>query len=105
MEILSSVADVLRTPADDGQSWAQLLPRILTHFQEFVKRCVQLCTKNILAQVWILAPEAPLSKIAEEADSQEYIDAVERMEPKVEDLANRIIDNLNIVISSPDDDA
>ena len=44
-----SVADVLRTPADDGQSWAQLIPRILTHFQEFVKRCAQLCTKNILA--------------------------------------------------------
>ena len=46
-----------------------------------------------------------MSKIAKEADSQEYIDAVERMEPKVEDLANRIVDNLNIVISSPDDDA
>ena len=44
-----SVADVLRTPADDGQSWAQLIPQILTHFQEFVKRCAQLCTKNVLA--------------------------------------------------------
>ena len=100
-----SVADVLRTPADDGQSWAQLLHQILTRFQEFVKRCAQLCTKNVLAQVRVLALEAPLSKIAEEADSQEYIDAVESMEPKVEDLASRIIDNLNIVISSPDDDA
>ena len=27
-----SVANVLRTPADDGQSWAQLIPRIPTHF-------------------------------------------------------------------------
>ena len=44
-----SVADVLRTPADDGQSWAQLIPRILTCFQEFMKRCAQLCTKNVLA--------------------------------------------------------
>ena len=25
-----SVADVLRTPVDDGQSWAQFIPRILT---------------------------------------------------------------------------
>jgi len=48
---------------------------------------------------------APLSKIAEEADSQEYIDAVERMEPEVEDLASRIVDNLNIVISPLDDEA
>ena len=100
-----SVADVLWTPADDGQSWAQLIPQIPTRFQEFVKRCAQLCTKNVLAQVRVLAPEAPLSKIAEEADSQEYIDAVERMEPEVEDLASRVVDNLNVVISSPDDDA
>ena len=76
-----SVADALRTPADDGQSWAQLIPRILTRFQEFVKRCAQLCTKNVLAPVRVLAPEAPLSKIAEEAESQEYLDAVEKKEP------------------------
>ena len=46
-----------------------------------------------------------MSKIAEEADIQEYIDAVERMEPEVEDLASRIVDNLDIDISSTDDDA
>ena len=44
-----SVADLLRTPADDGQPWAQFIPRVLTHFQEFVKRCVRLCTRNVLA--------------------------------------------------------
>ena len=99
------MADVLRTPADDGQSWAQLIPRILTRFQEFVKRCAQLCTKNVLAQVRVLAPAVPLSKIAEESDSQEYIDAVERTEPEVEDLASRIVDNLNIILPSPDDEA
>ena len=63
------------------------------------------CTRNVLAQVWVLAPEVPLSKIAEEAESQEYLDAVEKVEPEVEDLARRIVDNLNIDISSPDDDA
>ena len=46
-----------------------------------------------------------MSKIAEETESQEYVDAVERAEPKVEDLANRIVGNLNIDISSPDDNA
>ena len=70
-----------------------------------MKRCAQLCTKNVLAQVWVLAPEAPLSKIAEEADSQEYIDAIERIEPKVDDLARKIVDNLNIDVSTPDDNA
>ena len=47
----------------------------------------------------------PLSKIAEEAKSQEYLDAVEKMEPEVEDLARRIVDNLDIDISFPNGDA
>ena len=46
-----------------------------------------------------------MSKIADEAESQEYVDAVEKLEPKVDDLARRIVDNLNIDISSPDDNA
>ena len=46
-----------------------------------------------------------MSKIADEAESQEYLDAVEKVEPKVDDLARRIVDNLNIDISSPDDNA
>ncbi|XP_066323880.1 uncharacterized protein [Miscanthus floridulus] len=100
-----SVADVLWTSADDGQSWAQFIPRIPTRFQEFAKRCAQVCTKNVLAQVRVLAPEAPLSKIAEEADSQEYLDAVERMEPEVEDLASRVVDSVSIDISLSDDNA
>ena len=64
-----------------------------------MKRCAQLCTRNVLAL------EMPLSKIAEETESQEYLDAVEKVEPEVKDLARRIADNLNIDISSPDDDA
>ena len=70
-----------------------------------MKRCAQLCTRNVLTQVRVLALEIPLSKIAEEAKSQEYLDAVEKVEPEVEDLAKRIVDNLNIDISSPDDNA
>ena len=101
----SSVADLLRTPTDDGQPWAQFIPQVLTRFQEFMKRCAQLCTRNVLAQVQVLAPEVPLSKIAEEAKSQEYLGAVEKVEPEVEDLARRIADNLDIDISSPDDNA
>ena len=44
-----SVASLLRTPADDGQSWAQFIPQVPTHFQGFVKRCAHLCTRNVLA--------------------------------------------------------
>jgi len=70
-----------------------------------VKRCARLCTRNVLAQVQVLAPEFPLSKIAEEIESQEYVDAVEKAEPEVENLTGRIVNNLNIDIPSPDDDA
>ena len=70
-----------------------------------MKRCAQLCTRNVLAQVRVLAPEFPLSKIAEEAESQEYLDAIEKVEPEVEDLARRVVDNLDFDIPSPDDDA
>ena len=59
----------------------------------------------MLAQVRVLAPEVPLSKIAEEAESQEYLDAVERMEPEVDGLASRVAENLDIDISLPDDNA
>ena len=44
-----SVADLLRTLADDGHSWAQFIPQVPTRFQEFVKRCAHLCTRNVLA--------------------------------------------------------
>ena len=46
-----------------------------------------------------------MSKIAEEAESQEYLDAIEKVEPEVEDLARKIVDNLDFDIPSPDDDA
>ena len=46
-----------------------------------------------------------MSKVADEAKSQEYLDAVEKLEPKVDDLARKIVDNLNIDVSSPDDNA
>ena len=70
-----------------------------------MKRCAHLCTRNVLAQVRVLSLEFPLSKVADEAESQEYLDAIEKLEPEVEDLARKIVDNLNIDISSPDDNA
>jgi len=70
-----------------------------------MKRCAHLCTRNVLAQVWVLSPDFPLSKVADKAESQEYLDAVERLELEVDDLARKIVDNLNIDASTPDDNA
>ena len=70
-----------------------------------MKRCARLCTRNVLAQVRVLSSDFPLSKVADEVESQEYLDAVERLEPEVKDLSSRIVDNLNVYISTPDDNA
>jgi hypothetical protein len=56
-----------------------------------------------LAQVRLLALEVPLAKLVEEAKSQEYLDVVEQAKPGVDELAEKIIENLNINISSPDE--
>jgi hypothetical protein len=72
-----SIIDLLRTSANDGQSWGQFVPLILIRFQQFVKKCAQVCTRNVLAQVRVFALDVPLAKLAEDAESQEYLDAVE----------------------------
>jgi hypothetical protein len=46
-----------------------------------------------------------LEKLAEDAESQEYLDAVEQVEPEVDELTGKIAENLNINIPSPDDSA
>jgi hypothetical protein len=39
----------------------------------------------------------------EEDESQEYLDAIERVELEVDEVARKIVENININISSPDD--
>jgi hypothetical protein len=56
-----------------------------------------------LAQVRVLAQEVPLARLAEEVKSQVYLDAVDQAETGVDELARKIVGNLNINISSPDD--
>jgi hypothetical protein len=58
-----------------------------------------------LAQFWVLALAVPLAKLAKDAESQEYLDAVEQEEAEVDELVGKIAKNLNINIPSPDDSA
>jgi hypothetical protein len=46
-----------------------------------------------------------LAKLVEDAESQEYLDAVEQAGPEVDELAEKIAENLNINIPSHDDSA
>jgi hypothetical protein len=47
-----------------------------------------------------------LAKLAEDAESQEYLDVVEQAEPEVDELAGKIAENLNInfllLMTTPD---
>jgi hypothetical protein len=70
-----------------------------------MKNGVQTCVKNVLAHIRVLAPSVPLEKLREEADDANYLDSIEKAEPKVEDLATFIAEKLDIELPYSDDEA
>jgi hypothetical protein len=58
-----------------------------------------------LAHVWVLAPTVPLEKLREEADDDNYLESIENVELEVEDLANFIVEKLDIELPPSDDEA
>jgi hypothetical protein len=44
-----------------------------------------------------------LARVAEEAESQDYLDAVEEVEPEVDELAEKVARNLIVNIPPPND--
>jgi hypothetical protein len=98
-----SIIGLLRTPVDDGKSWGQFVPLVPARFKQFVKTCAQICTRNILAQVQLLSLDFPLVRLGEDAESQKYLDTVEQVELGVDELAQKIVESLNINILSPND--
>jgi hypothetical protein len=58
-----------------------------------------------LAHVWVLAPTVPLEKLREEADDDNYLESIENVELEVEDLANFIVEKLDIELPPFDDEA
>jgi hypothetical protein len=48
---------------------------------------------------------APLEKLREEVDDDNYLESIEKAELEVEDLANFIIEKLDIQLPSSDDEA
>jgi hypothetical protein len=73
--------------------------------QGFIKNGVQMCVKNILAYIHVLAPPVPLEKLREETDDDNYLESIENAEPKVEDLANFIAEKLDIHLPCSNDEA
>jgi hypothetical protein len=70
-----------------------------------VKNGVQACVKNVLAHILVLAPSAPLEKLREKVDDDNYLDSIEKAKPKVEDLATFIAKRLDIQLPCSDDKA
>jgi hypothetical protein len=63
-----------------------------------VKDGVRACVKNVLAHIRVLAPSIPLEKLREEIDDDNYLESIENVESKVEDLANFIAEKLDIYL-------
>jgi hypothetical protein len=47
----------------------------------------------------------PSRKLREEANDDDYLESIEKVEPEVEDLGNFITENLDIQLPSSDDEA
>ena len=99
-----SLADFLRSPEDDGRTWAQFVPLISTRLHEFVKRGCHCAVKSVLVHIRVLSPGAPLHKLVEEAESQDYLDLVMAAEPGVDVLAGQLVEQLNIPLPPPPGD-
>jgi hypothetical protein len=70
-----------------------------------VKDGVRACVKNVLAHIRVLAPSAPLEKLREDTDDDNYLEFIENAESEVEDLANFIAEKLDIHLLPSDDEA
>jgi hypothetical protein len=70
-----------------------------------MKDGVQTCVKNVLAHIRVLALSIPLEKLREDTDDDNYLDSIEKAEPKVEDLATFIARKLDIQLPCSDDEA
>ena len=58
----------------------------------------------MLAHIRVLSPGAPLHKLVEEAESQDYLDLVTATEPEVDALAGQLVERLNIPLPPPPGD-
>jgi hypothetical protein len=92
------------------QSFFELLkmmggPGMSSSLQSFMKDGVQACVKNILAHIRVLAPSVPLEKLSEDTDDDNYLESIENAEFEVKDLANFIVEKLDIHLSPSNDEA
>jgi hypothetical protein len=58
----------------------------------------------VLAHIRFLSPSAPLYKLVEGAESQDYLDLVAAAEPGVNALAEQLVEQLNIPLPPPPGD-
>jgi uncharacterized protein Yka (UPF0111/DUF47 family) len=70
-----------------------------------VKDGIRACVKNVLAHVRVLALFVPLEKLREDTDDDNYLESIENVESEVDDLANFIVDKLDIHLPLSDDKA
>jgi hypothetical protein len=91
-----TIAKLLRTSEDDGRTWGDFIPLIPKRLQCFVKDGIRTCVKNVLAHIHVLTPSVPLEKLRKDTDDDHYLESIENAESKVEDLANFIIEKLDI---------
>jgi hypothetical protein len=88
------VAELIRTPADNGKTWGEFLRLVPDRFESYVWTAAKICVRSLLAQIRVLWPDAQLEKVTEEYSDQLFLQAVERAETDVDAIAEEIADQL-----------
>jgi hypothetical protein len=90
---LKNIAKLLWTSEDNGKTWGDFILQIPERLQSFMKDGVLTCVKNVLAHIRVLAPSVSLEKLREYTDDDNYLDSIEKAEPKVEDRPPSLLES------------
>lgn len=89
----------IQAPRDNALSIGAFLPLIPVRFSSYLRDSFRTCISNILGYVRVLAPEAPLDRLAEESAPAEFMAQVNAARLDLAELTEKIVDQ--IVVDPP----
>lgn len=85
---------------DNQMYLGDLIPLIPSWFYDFVRNGFRRCVNNVVAYVRVLAPDAPLERLAE-TSTAEFMRQVEAAKVELVGLTNQVVEQMNALPPSP----
>lgn len=86
---------------DNQLNLGDLIPLIPSHFYDFVKSGFHRCINNVVAYVRVLAPDAPLERLAETTVTAEFTRQVEVAKVDLRGLTDQVLEQMNVLPPPP----